>query len=204
MNSSYCRVVTVTLSAIVEGDKVVIFDSNGRRRARIENEFAKELAREQKESIELRKQWQFAFAGMMAGITSRAKRLSRDPWAKKISVWQKSLRWRRNRKREPAKAVSRCYSSVSRPTWERAVIVMRAQYNNRLNESRLRNGNQWRLWSQTVAGNHRKKRQIYEDNLSDKAPIGRGDGEGVRAKAERSGFQVCFDWDRVDTCSFVA
>jgi hypothetical protein len=196
--------MTVTLSAILEGDKVVILDSHGSRRGTIETEFAKELTHEQKESLELQKQWQFAFAGMMVGMTNRAKRLLQDPWSKKIGVWQKSLCWRRNRRREPAKAVSTCYSSVSRPTWERAAICLLAQYNNRLHESRMRNGNQWRLWSQTVAGNHRKKRQINEDKLFYKATIGVGDGEATTGKTERPVVQVCFDWDGIDSRSFVA
>lgn len=155
--------ITVTLTARVDGECVVLLNALGKKIAVMPAVEAIPADEKTVHSIELRHKWKHAFSGMMGSLNKKQKRFDQSPWKSKVAVWQKSLRWRRNRQRPQAKAKSKCYSEESRPDWAAAILCLLSQYNSRLHEYRLRTRNPWRLWAQTVAVNNRKKGVMYAD-----------------------------------------
>lgn len=196
--------VTVTLTARVAGGDVVLLNANGKKIAAIAAPDAACVSECTINSIELRHEWRTAFAGMIGSIHSTRRRILRTPWENKVSTWMKSLRFRRNRQR-PRYNKNFRYSDEKRRVWSDAVRCMLSQYNNKLHEHRLRTKSPWRLWAQTVAGNHRKKRFVYADSSAEeKTQFGIGYGKTVRAKVEQPVIQLQLQWNRNDSCSVVA
>jgi hypothetical protein len=198
------KYVTVTLTARVSGDSVVLLDVHGKKIASVRASDAVRASDGTISSIETRRKWQHAFAGMMGAINNEHKRLAKTAWEVKTQTWLKSLRWRRNRNNPPAKSLSRCYSPAVRPNWDAAVVALVRQYNSRLNERRLRKSNPWRLWAQTVAGNLRKKAMMRNDFSAQKETQIVRDSEAARKEVGRPEVQVCIDWDRTDSSIVVA
>jgi len=158
------RMQSVCLSAYVVGDKVRLMDCTGKTVAVIKESVAREASSVLCRSVFLRAQWAQAYAGMLGSHTNQVARMSSTAWERKIGMWLTVVRCRRNRNRPITKKKAIRYSEQARPNWDKALDCMFAQYNNRLHEHRLRTANPWRLWAQTVSGNHRKKRERHEDS----------------------------------------
>ena len=168
------KYITVTLTARVSGDTVVLLDAHGKKIAAIQALVAECTTNGTIEAIELRHEWRHAFSGMIGSIHNKRSRILRTPWEIKISTWMKSLRMRRNRPK-PYYCKNFRYSDEKRKVWSDAVRCLLAQYNNKLHEHRLRAKSPWRLWAQTVAGNHRKKGCVYADSsVQEKTQCGNG------------------------------
>jgi hypothetical protein len=189
------QIIAVTLSALADGSTVRLVDSNGKKIAVIPLDVAGEASLATTEAILLRANWKHAFAGMIGSLNNKHKSRQTTAWKRKIQVWQVSLRWRRNRTRPATKTQARCYSEHVRTDWSRAALAMLAQYNNRLHEARLRRANPWRLWAQTVAGNHRKKGAMRDDRRNEaKENKGAGYGHAAGKSASQAAIQMRIDW----------
>lgn len=198
------KYVTVTLSARVAGDRLVILDVHGKRIAVVPSSDAIPLSEQFIKSIELRNEWKAAFSGMLGSLNSKRMRMLASPWDVKIKTWMVSLRHRRNRKSARYGKNFR-YSDENRKDWSHAIKCLLAQYNNKLGEYRLRNKNPWRLWAQTVAGNHRKKGCVYADSsVQEKKKRGEGYGETIATEAGQPRTQLQLHWNDNDACSVIA
>jgi hypothetical protein len=195
---------TVTLTARVDGECVILLDVHGKKIAVLPARDAITSDVKTISSIELRHQWKHAFSGMMGSLNNRQRRFAQSPWQSKFGVWTTSLRWRRNRKRPQFKQRSKKYSQASRPDWASAVSCLMSQYNGRLHEHRLRTTNPWRLWAQTVAGNHRKKGTMHADRSIQKKANSVGDCETTGKEIAGSTIQVCINWGGNDSNAVVA
>jgi hypothetical protein len=188
------RMTSVCLSAVVVGDKVRLLDRNGKRIAVIDASLACETSEETSAEIILRANWAQSFAGMMGSYTNKLAYVSQTGWDRKIGTWLKSICCRRNRNRPITKKKAIRYSAEARPNWDKAIDCLFMQYNNRLHEHRLRTANPWRLWAQTVSGNHRKKREQHEDSsVSEEADV-QHFSQGSGASAEGSAIQMRMQW----------
>ena len=198
------RIATVTLSALIVGGRARLVDGNGKRIAVISLEVASEASDEAMNSMLVWADWNRAFAGMLNSLHCHRIRMRVSPWETKTQTWMKSLRLRRNHRKLQYGDNSR-YAEKTRPNWGAAVACLLQQYSNRLREHRLRSKNPWRLWAQTVVGNHRKKRLVYADSsIQEETKCGIGDSKAVGAETARPEVQVRIDWDRHDACSVVA
>lgn len=198
------RIVTVTLTAIQHGDTVRILDANGKRVGSIPLVAAAPASEDVVKSLAFKIEWQLAFSRMMGGLNSKTQRMQKTRWERKIQVWQASLRWRRNRRQEVFKSPSRKYTPHARPTWQHAVNAMLRQYNFRLHESRLRKNNPWRVWAQTVSGNHRKRRAIINERNQEKALQSVSDGSGFGIATGTTELQMQLHWSGSDASTVVA
>lgn len=181
--------IIVELVARVEGDEVVLLDSNLQKIAKLHRSRASLASRDTIRSIELVVQWRAAFKGMVHSINAKNERLQQTPWQKKCGVWTTSIRHRRNRKiwnnqHFRRKSVAKRFSEESRPSWEAAIKCMLYQYINKTTEYRLRQKNPWRLWAQTVIGNHRKKGKRREESIL-------RNSQATRAQTATAGVHVC-------------
>jgi hypothetical protein len=193
------QIIAVTLSALVDGGMVRLVDSHGKKIAVIPLDIAEEASSATTEQMLLRAKWKYAFAGMIGSLNNKLKSRQVTAWQRKTQVWQASLRWRRNRQKPQFKQRSKKYSEASRPDWTAAVSCMLRQYNGRLHEARLRRANQWRLWAQTVAGNHRKKGAMRDDRREyTQEAESVGDSQPIRRLASPAGVQMQIDWRGTD------
>jgi hypothetical protein len=198
------KYITVTLTARVSGDSVVLLDAHGKKIAVVPSSVAECTTNGTIKSIEVKHEWRRAFSGMIGSIHNKRSRILRTPWEIKISTWMKSLRLRRNRPK-PYYCKNFRYSDEKRKVWSDAVRCLLSQYNNRLHEHRLRAKSPWRLWAQTVAGNHRKKKSDYADcSIREKKEQGVSHGEATRTKTGKPDVQLQLHWSRNDSCSVVA
>lgn len=175
---------TVELTARVEGDEVVLLDRDGKKIKRLSRHIAVVMSRDAFAAIT----WKASFTGMINSIKANERRMGRSAWQTKCDGWLVSLRHRRNRKRWDSKHVTQkkasCrYSSLSRPDWGAAVKCLYVQYHNRLHEHRLRQKNPWRLWAQTVIGNHRKKGKRRAESIV-------RNSEAIGKQIETAGIQM--------------
>lgn len=198
------RIITVTLTAIQDGDTVRILDAHGKRVASMPASAAVVADAATVRSLQLRLDWADAFAGMIGGLNSKKQHLTKTGWQRKIDVWRASLRWRRNRHLPPSKSPSRKYSHEVRPTWQHAVNALLCQYNSRLHETRLRKNNPWRLWTQTASGNHRKRRAIINERKQEKAWQSVSDGSRLGSTTGTTEFQMQLHWSGADASAVVA
>ena len=155
--------VNVTLTARVEGDRVVLIDGNGNPIRAIPAVDARTADASVLEAIELRHTWSSALAGMIGGNLKATQRHKRSAWDAKISVWVVSLRHRRNRTRP-----SRSRSGPPRPkfrsqTWEERLDHLTAQHIKWKRKCESRESNPWSLWAETVSGNLRKRGYVNAD-----------------------------------------
>ena len=189
------RIESVTLSALIVGDSVRLVDVHGKKIAVLPLDLVRKASSETTDAMLLRAHWKHAFAGMIGSLNNKHKSMQATAWKRKIQVWQASLRWRRNRLRPTTKSESIRYSEHVRPDWNRAVRALLMQYNNRLHEARLRRANPWRLWAQTVAGNHRKKGAMRDDRRNKaKENEGVSDGRATGRVASHAAIQMRIDW----------
>jgi hypothetical protein len=189
------RIESITLSALIVGDRVRLVDVHGKKIAVVPLTVVRKASTETTDAILLRAHWKHAFAGMIGSLNNEHKSRQVTAWQRKIQVWQASLRWRRNRQRPQFKQRSKKYSEVSRPDWAAAVLCLLHQYNGRLHETRLRRANPWRLWAQTVAGNHRKKGAMRDDRRNEaKENEGAGYGHATGRSASQAAIQMRIDW----------
>lgn len=190
--------VTVTLTARLEGDRVVLIDGNGNPIRAIRAIDAHTADESVLEAIELRHTWSSALAGMIGGNLKATQRHKRSAWDAKISVWVVSLRHRRNRTRP-----RRSRSGPPRPkfrseTWEQRLDHLTAQHIKWKRKCESREANPWSLWAETVSGNLRKRGYVNEDikAVSQQAE--------PRAKTERSVVPVRSDGGDAATSAVVA
>lgn len=190
--------VTVTLTARVDGDRVVLIDGNGNPIRAIRAVDARTADASVLEAIELRHTWSSALAGMIGGNLKATQRHKRSAWDAKISVWVVSLRHRRNRTRP-----NRSRSGPPRPkfrsqTWEQRLDHLTAQHIKWKKKCESREENPWSLWAETVSGNLRKRGYLNEDSkaVSQQAEPG--------AKTERSVVPVRSDGGEAATSVVVA
>jgi hypothetical protein len=198
------KYVTVMLTARVLGDSFVLLDVHGKRIAVVPAIDAVECSKHTINSIEMRTKWREAFSGMLGSLGSKRHRMQKSPWEIKIQTWMASLRHRRNRKVVRYGKNFR-YSDEKRKMWSDAVTCLLSQYNQKLCEYRLRSKNPWRLWAQTVSGNHRKKGCVYADSsVPQEKERSKSNGETVGANVDQQGIQMQLHWNRDDACSVVA
>lgn len=181
--------IIVELVGRVEGDEVVLLDSDLQKVAKIHRDRASLANKETIESIERVVEWRAAFRGMVHSINAKNDRMQQTPWQKKCGTWTTSIRHRRNRKNWndqhfKRKSLAKRYSDESRPTWDAAIKCMLYQYINKTTESRLRQKNPWRLWAQTVIGNHRKKGKRREESIV-------RNSKAIGEKVARAGIRMC-------------
>jgi hypothetical protein len=180
--------VNVTLTARVDGDRLLLLDSSGKPIRVIHVDQAKPLDVADVASIELRHTWCSAVAGMIGAHINASERHKRSGWDAKISVWVVSLRHRRNRtrpvrvRRFPPRAKYRCQ------TWDERLDCLTQQHANWKRKCEQRRNNPWSLWAETVSGNLRKREYVNADSdtVSQQTQ--------PRAKAERPIIQMRIDW----------
>lgn len=184
--------VTVTLTARVAGSDLVLLDANGKKIAHIKCDAAREANDETIRSIEFRYEWRVAFARMMGQFNNVRTRHEQTPWQAKCGTWITSLRIRRNKDNALAKSCKRkkpssVYSTARRPNWAAAIALMVYLHNAKAKELQMRADNPWRLWAQTVSGNHRKKGQPH-------AARPQSDSQAIRRKVVAPTVQVRLDF----------
>ena len=190
--------VTVTLTARLEGDRVVLIDGNGNPIRAIRAIDAHTADESVIEAIELRHTWSSALAGMIGGNLKSTQRHKRSAWDAKISVWVVSLRHRRNRTRP-----RRSRSGPPRPkfrseTWEQRLDHLTAQHIKWKRKCESREATPWSLWAETVSGNLRKRGYVNEDIKA----VGQQAEPG--AKTERPVVPVRSDGGEAATSAVVA
>jgi hypothetical protein len=201
------RVERVTFTVVDLADRVKILDASGQTVAMVDKGVACAMPQAEEKRLELALQWQKRLQLLAWNFTSRVKRKGENKWSKKCTVWLRSLRWRRNRKRHLRK--SNALTGVVRESgleWEATCRLLLSQYAYRYYEKRKRVEQPWRLWAQTVYSNLNKRKDIRNERLQDNAFEARWQGHNQRPHANRraSGFQVCFDWYRDHSETVVA
>ena len=152
MKGEQIKVRTITINAIVRGERVIPIDRQGkaicRKRAIVDIQGPID------QGAVLRLRWDAAIVRMKTRLKARADSRVGDPWSTKTSCLASSLRIRRRMER-PRPTRKRRFESYSTHTWDEAVNRLREQAHNRLRRAR-RGG--WDRWSHTVSRNHNKKR----------------------------------------------
>ena len=200
-NSIAPSVVTVSLTAICQGEKTTLLDANGKQIAAIDTPLAKQMSLK-KRSLFVRSvplEWHDKHHGWRAapGVVTMPKK-----WAgplqlvasgqKKAEIWAKSLMWRRNRKSPPRKTrFSRGVRPRNTEDWEAACISFRLRYASMIIKQKKRTEDPWLLWSETTYSNHRQRKDIH-DQRRQRIP----DAKGVTDNSKTTGIQVRFEWSR--------
>jgi hypothetical protein len=194
MKHSDAKIVTVTLTAVIRDGQATLLDANGKRLRRTDVSVLRPMSQLEVKRLVVRAKWHASIRGMVQQHCSKIAYKSQSQWDRKFVNWLKSVRMRNNRpywrnKKQP----SNRYTKETRPHWEAAVRCLLMQYDHRLHEHRKRKANPWRLWSQTVAGNHRKKGERHARQAIQKA-----DGSSVGKEARRTSIQMQINWRRDD------
>jgi hypothetical protein len=196
------KYITVTLTARVSGDSVVLLDAHGKKIAVIPALSAECTTIGTIKAIEVRHEWRHAFMKMIAYNGHRHTSSRHDKWHRKTQSWLASLRHRRNRPEECRKSHERRANRwiEKRPNWDEAFTLMLKRNDCVFHRHRHRAKNPWRVWAETVAANIKSRRRRHED-----------DYEAIQANAVRSseqtggtGVQVRFDWTSFDTADSLA
>jgi len=200
-NNFAASVVTVSLTAICQGEKAMLLDANGKQLAVIDTLLAKQISPEMRLSIELdvpvewnnkHNGWYAAACRMKGQYGNWRRGLSRSGWEKKAEIWAKSLMWRRNRKSPPRKTrFSRGVRPRNTEDWEAACISFRLRYASMIIKQKKRTEDPWLLWSETTYSNHRQRKDIH-DQRRQRIP----DAKGVTDNSKTTGIQVRFEWSR--------
>jgi hypothetical protein len=196
------KYITVTLTARILGDSVVLLDAHGKKIAAVTASAAKCTTSATIESIEVRHEWRNAFMQMLAYNGHRHASSRHDEWHRKTQSWLASVRHRRNRpdqcrnshKRRAIRWIEK------RRNWDEAITLMLKRNDCVFHRHRHRAKNPWRVWTETVAANIKSRRRRHED-----------DHETIQADAVRSseqiggtGVQVRFDWTAFDAADSLA
>jgi hypothetical protein len=192
MASTY---VSVTLTARVKGDFLLLLDASGNVVKKLPAEDAKECGAELILQIESRRTpWSIKICAMVGGAKA-SKKYERSEWDKKVNVWLSSLRHRSNRSH--SLTADNKKEQCVRGDWEQSIDFLLKQSYRIQRKTELRESDEWRLWSETVAANHRtKERRRGEASITNFQEPSR--------KARVPAVQVCFDWHRSDPVSVVA
>lgn len=185
----------MTLTARVKGEFLLLLDGSGNVIKKLPAGSAKECGDDVLSEIESRKSpWAQKICAMVGGANA-SKKYGVSGWDKKVNVWLASLRHRSNRNHSTVddKKRRRCV----RETWDQSIDFLLKQNYVMQRKKELRECDEWRLWSETVAGNHRKKERRHgEASITNFQEPSR--------KAGVPAIQVCFDWHRPDSVTFVA
>jgi hypothetical protein len=193
------RVKHAVFTTVVIGDQVKILDANGKAIARVAKAVARRMAPKDEMALVTRIAWRQTLCGMHLSYTSRLRRQAQDDWIVKCSVWQKSLRWRRNRKPHARKTNMICgRMRTVCDHWGHACQLLLQQYANRYYEAEKRANQPWRLWAQTVYSNLNKRKDILNERRKFLSSKEDWQSDDFRTYEHRraSGVQVCFNWDR--------
>ena len=194
-------VVTVSLTAICQGEKTTLLDANGKQSAVIDTLLSQQVSLEMRLSIERdvslewyekSSGWQSAYARMKSQYSNWRTRLHLSGWGKKAHIWKTSIRWRRNKNRtRPPRKTQFLRGGRPRNTedWEAACVSFRLRYAGMIIKKKKRIEDPWLLWAETVYSNHRKKRDIDEDRRQRISITGR-----VSKNPRTPGIQMCFEW----------
>jgi hypothetical protein len=194
-------VVTVSLTAICQGEKTTLLDANGKQIAVIDTLLAQQVSLEMRLSIERdvpiewhdkHHGWRAAYARMKSQYFNWRTRLHLIGWEKKAHTWGTSIRRRRNKNRtRPPRKTQFLRGGRPRNTedWEAACVSFRLRYAGMIIKKKKRNEDPWLLWAETVYSNHRKKRDINEDRRQRISITGR-----VSKNPRTPGIQMCFEW----------
>ena len=144
---------TVTINAIVQGDRVTPIDRYGnvickyKRLGDIEGPIDAKAAS--------RWQWMTTVNRIKARLAQRADSRVLDPWLRKTDSLSRSLRLRK-RFAPTAPTRKQYFECYSTNTWSKAIERLLQQAHNRMRRSLL---SKWDHWSLTVSNNHNKKRK---------------------------------------------
>ena len=190
--------VTVTLTARLRGDRLVLLDSHGKIVRTIAASRCVVVPDDRLRRMEAVYEWSNAISGMLASYDNHASRFRGSSWEKKCSTWIKSLRLRANRKRPPRTPGKRRRRHVAFSSWERAADRLVKNHASWKLKAEYRKRNPWLLWAETVDGNLRKKRGWAggATQVCDESKPGR--------KGRVAGVQMRFDWRGTDARPVVA
>lgn len=187
--------VSVTLTARVKGEFLLLLDGSGNVIKKLPAGSAKECGADVLSDIESRRSpWSIKICAMVGGVKS-SKKHERSDWDKKVNVWLTSLRHRSNRNHSVTED-KKGQRSV-RVNWDQSIEFLLKQSYAMQRKNDLRECDEWRLWSETVAANHRsKERRRGEASITN-----------FQEPARKTGVpavQVCFDWHRPKPISVFA
>lgn len=187
--------VNVTLTARAKGEFLFLLDANGNVFKKLHATSARECSADVLSEIENRRTpWALKINAMVGGART-SKKYERSDWDKKVNVWLASLRHRSNRSHSHTEDGKR--RPCVRVSWDQSIEFLLKQNYNLQRKQGLRKSDEWRLWSETVAANHRKK-----ETRRGEASI--TNFQEPARKAGAPAVQVCFDWHRADPVSVVA
>lgn len=159
------KYVTVTLTARVDGDDLVLLDANGKKIGHVVHGKAFEASPGTIALIETRREWRYSIRQMLACNAKRHIRSSATDWDRKISTWLSAVRFRRNRPEQSKMSHERRIIrwTQKRPDWEKAIRLMVCRNRCVVYRSVNRESSPWRVWTETVAANIKARRRRYED-----------------------------------------
>lgn len=180
--------------------RVKILDSFGRSLAIVDAHAAIPMTNSQQDQLALEIKWRPHLQLMAMRLSEKIKRLSQTEWEKKCGVWQKSLRWRRNRKPHERKTKMLIGGRARNDDcdWDTACHLFMQRYANKFYEKQKRARNPWRLWAQTVYSNLGKQRDIV-DERSQKATVEKRwqrNRQPIDEPSRKATIQMLLQWDR--------
>jgi hypothetical protein len=201
------KVARVAFTVVDFGAKIKIFDATGQAIATIDSGRAYAMQEVDEKRLAVLLRWRKKLQLIATHFAQRSNRSAAGEWDKKCAAWMKSLRWRRNRKREPRKTNALSGRILDGGlNWDARCQLMLAQYARRFYEKLRRQEQPWRLWAQTVYSNLNKRRDIHNERSQNDE--GQTDRQSVsqrpHANSRKAGVQVCFDWHRDHTKAIVA
>ena len=196
------KYITVTLTARVFGDSVVLLDAHGKKIAASPASVAECTTNGTIESIEVRHEWRNSFMQMLACNAHRHVALRHNEWHRKTQNWLASLRHRRNRPDKCRIAHERRAKRwiEKRPNWDEAFKLMLNRNDCVIHRNKERAKNPWRVWTETVSANIKSRRRRYEDDCE----AIQTDAVGPSEQIATPGIQVRFDWLAADAANSVA
>jgi len=196
------KYITVTLTARVSGDSVVLLDAHGKKIAVIPALSAECTTNGTIEAIEVRHEWRNSFMQMLAYNGHRHVSSRHNEWHRKTQSWLASLRHRRNRPDKCRAAHERRANRwiEKRRNWDEALALMLKRNDCVIHRHRHRAKNPWRVWTETVAANIKSRRRRHEDDCE----TIQADTVGSSKQTRGTGIQVRFDWTVFDTADSLA
>lgn len=193
--------IIVELVGRVEGDEVVLLDSDGKKITRLARHRAEKTSPQTIEDIEAMRAWRFMLSAAIGGNVQHAKRMNEDPWLTKCGVWTRSITSRVNRPAESKSASDRRKKRWidSHVSWDVVVELMVQKSRRWLYKAKARQENPWVIWADTVACNVKKRRR----RLDHKKEIAT-QSQAIAWQAERTRIQMRFDWGRIDAAESLA
>lgn len=152
MTNVLVQIQSITVPAIVVGNRAFLIDSKGRQicRSRLLTSF-EGIA---DESVVVSWRWRLAVQRMKHRAQSHCGEQDRDPWAAKVKSLETSLRLRRTFATSRPRRRQR-FEHYLTHEWPDAVHRMLEQGRNR---SRRHSRDGWVRWAHTVSNNHNKRK----------------------------------------------